>query len=205
MADDQTARGARETLRRAGALRDTPRNTLKPSGQPESSAEHSWRLALLALLTCPPGLDRATVLAHCVLHDIAEAVTGDLPASDRPDPVAKTAAERVALDHLLAPLSPEQRAPLRALLDEYEAQATPEARFVKAADRCETVLAHAEADQGPAFDWSFNLDYGKGLADPFPTLAALRRVADEETTALQRNAAWETAALQARGGDQQGD
>lgn len=180
------AMGLRETLRRAGALRDTLRSSRKPSGALESTAEHSWRLALLALLTCPPELNRERVLAHCILHDIAEAITGDKPAVARPDPVVKAEAERAALSQLLDPLPSETRDALRRLMDEYEAQATPESRFVKAADRCETVLAHAEADQGPAFDWRFNLDYGKGLADPFPLLAALRRLADDETAARHR-------------------
>jgi putative hydrolase of HD superfamily len=178
------AQGLRECLRRAGALRDTPRNTLKPSGVPESTAEHSWRLALLALLTAPPELDRGRVLALCLLHDLAEAVTGDIPAVARPDPGVKAEAESRALSHLLETAPAETRALVTGLLDDYAAQASPEARFVKAADRCETVLAHAEAPQPAGFDWRFNLDYGKGLADPFPLLAALRRIADAETAAM---------------------
>lgn len=180
------ARGLRECLRRAGALRETPRNTLKPSGARESTAEHSWRLGLLALLAAPPELDRGRLLAFCLLHDLAEAVTGDIPAIERPDPADKAEAERAALAQLLETAPAQTRALVAGLLDDYAAQASPEARFVKAADRCETVLAHAEAEQGPAFDWSFNRDYGKGLADPFPMLAALRRIADEETAARGR-------------------
>lgn len=186
------AAGLRDFLRRASALKDTPRNTLTPAGRRESAAEHSWRLGLIALVAAPEGLDLGHALALCLVHDLAEAVTGDIPASARPDPVAKQAAERAALADLLASAPEAVRARVTGLWEEYEAAHTPEARFVRAADKLETVLAHAEGDQPPGFDWRFNLGYGKGLADAFPTLAALRALADAETARRAEQRADET-------------
>ena len=170
-------------LRAASALKDTLRNTRTATGRQESTAEHSWRLALMGLVLAPPDLDRLKIVALCLTHDLPEAIGGDIPAADRPDKARKTAAERADLAVLLAEAPTGVRAEIAALWEEYETAATPEARFVKALDKLETVMAHAEGDQPPGFDWRFNLDYGKALAAEFPALAALRALADAETAA----------------------
>jgi putative hydrolase of HD superfamily len=170
-------------LRATSALKDTLRNTRTASERQESTAEHSWRLALMGLVLAPPELDRLKVLALCLTHDLPEAIGGDTPAATLPDKAAKAAAERADLAALLAPAPSAVRAEIMALWEEYETAATPEARFVKALDKIETVMAHAEGAQPPGFDWRFNLDYGKALAQAWPTLAALRALADADTAA----------------------
>jgi putative hydrolase of HD superfamily len=170
-------------LRAASALKDTLRNTRTATGRQESTAEHSWRLALMGLILAPEGLDRLKIVALCLTHDLPEAIGGDIPAAHLPDKAAKTATERADLAALLAPAPDAVRAEITVLWEEYEAAVTPEARFVKALDKLETVMAHAEGAQPPGFDWRFNLDYGKALAEGFERLAALRALADADTEA----------------------
>ncbi len=95
----------------------------------ESVAAHSWGVAFLALLLCPPGLDRGRVLAMAILHDLAEVETGDITPHDGVDRAEKRRRETRAIDRLL-----EARPDLRALWDEAEAHATPEAQFLKQLD-----------------------------------------------------------------------
>ena len=101
----------------------------------ESVAAHSWGVALLALLRCPPGLDRGKLLAMAVLHDLAEVRVGDLTPHDGVTHEEKHARERAAMNDLLA-----HRPDLRALWEEAEAGTTPEARLLKALDRADMGL-----------------------------------------------------------------
>ncbi|HWQ13475.1 MAG TPA: HD domain-containing protein [Roseiflexaceae bacterium] len=112
----------------------------------ESVAEHTFGVALLALALAgaAPGVDRGRLLALALVHDLAEALLGDWPASARPylGADAKLQAERGALSALLAGLP--QREEYLALWEEYAAASSREARLVKALDRLE-MLAQALA------------------------------------------------------------
>ena len=100
--------------------------------RPESVAAHSWGVALLALLRCPPELDRGKLLAMAVLHDLAELRVGDLTPHDGVSKADKHARERAAMDELLA-----DRPDLRAIWDEAEAKETPEARLLDQLDKAD--------------------------------------------------------------------
>jgi len=78
----------------------------------------------------------------CLVHDLGEAYEGDIPAVEQSDPAAKAAAELAAIDRITPLLPDEAAARIRALWEEYEACATPEARWVKALDKAETILQH---------------------------------------------------------------
>lgn len=112
----------------------------------ESIADHSYAVAALAMLVgdLQPGLDRGRVLAIALLHDIAEALIGDLPASARRlfGAPAKHDAERRALIELFAGLP--QADEYHMLWEEYASGGSPEARLVKSLDRLE-MLAQALA------------------------------------------------------------
>ena len=84
-------------LQEAEGLKSVERTAWTSSGRRESTAEHSWRLALLAwaLLDRYPRLDHAKVLALCLVHDLGERDCGDRSASDLPDPAAKRREEAV--------------------------------------------------------------------------------------------------------------
>lgn len=124
----------RELAREAMELKEVDRAGWKRIGvtHPESVAAHSWGVALLALLRCPPGLDREKLLAMAILHDLAEVRVGDLTPFDGVTKEEKHRREREAMDVLLA-----DRPDLRALWDEAEAGVSPEARLLKDLDRAE--------------------------------------------------------------------
>jgi putative hydrolase of HD superfamily len=170
-------------FRAAGALKDTLRSGHTPGGRPESTAEHSWRLCLMALvLEDELGVDTGRLLRLLVVHDLAEAVRGDVPAPRQTGD--KTSEERADLIGLLQTLPAPVAMRLRVLWEEYNAVATPEARAAKGLDRLETVLTHTEGANPPDFDHGFNLAYGRAHTDRHPAIAALREPLDAETARL---------------------
>lgn len=170
-------------LREAERLKSVLRSGFTSSGRPESTAEHSWRLALMALVFADelPGLDVARLLKMCVVHDLGEAIHGDIPAIDQHAHPGKSAQEREDLHTLTRDLDPTVRAEIIALWDEYEAAATPEAQAVKAFDKLETILQHNQGDNPADFDYAFNLGYGRKHTATAPLFATLRAMLDAET------------------------
>ncbi len=140
----------RRLAQEAMELKEVDRAGWKRIGMthPESVAAHSWGVALLALLRCPPELDRHKLLAMAVLHDLAEVRVGDLTPHDGVAREEKHRREREAMDALLA-----HRPDLRAIWDEAEAGISPEARFLKELDRAEMGL-QAERYMTLGFDTS---------------------------------------------------
>ena len=166
----------------AERLKDTLRTGHTAGGRRESTAEHTWRLCLMALVLGDRlGLDSGRLVAICLVHDLAEALTGDIPAPEaRGD---KSAAERAALATLTAPLPAPTREAITALWEEYETGATREGRIAKGLDKLETILQHAQGANPPVFDLAYNLDYGRAATDAEPLLAALRARLDARTQA----------------------
>lgn len=143
---------------------------------PESVAEHTFGVAALALLVGDhlPDLDRGRLLTIALLHDMAEALLGDLPASARRllGAEAKHAAERRAADELFAVLP--NRDEYLALWDEYARAASREARLVKGLDRIEMLaqaLAYERAGSRALAEFWAGADAGWG--DEFPILTRL--------------------------------
>jgi putative hydrolases of HD superfamily len=176
--------GILDFLRAAEALKTAKRSGWTTAGEPESVAEHTWRLCLMAMVLGPafPDVDFAKLVKICIIHDLGEAIGGDIPAPEqarRGD--AKSGDERRDLVTLLAPLPPDLRADIVALWDEYEAAASPEARLAKALDKLETILQHTQGDNPPDFDYRFNIGYGRQYTAGHPVLVELRRILDVET------------------------
>ena len=153
------------------------------TGRRESTAEHSWRLALLAGLLLPayPGLDARRVLMLCLVHDLGEVYEGDISAALQPDQDEKERQERAAVERAAALLPKTARREVCALWEEYNACETPEARLVKALDKAETILQHNQGANPPEFDYAFNLEYGKKYFEYDPLLRNLRALLDEQT------------------------
>lgn len=172
-------------IKEAERLKSVTRTAWTREGRRESTAEHSWRLALLAGLAAErfPELDKAKVLMMCLVHDMGELYEGDVSAALRPDPQAKEEAERRAVRRAFALLPEPQEAALLALWEEYNAHATPEARLVKALDKAETIIQHNQGSNPPDFDYRFNLGYGKEAFEDNEFLRQLRALLDEETAA----------------------
>jgi len=125
------------------------RSTLNDGSRRENSAEHSWHLALMTLVLgdhAPPGTDLGKVSAMVVLHDLVEIDAGDLYVyADEAAQRRQAVAERAAADRLFGLLPPGQGTALRALWDEFEQRITPEARFARALDRLQPLIANYEA------------------------------------------------------------
>ena len=169
----------------AAALKDTLRSGFTPAGRPESVAEHAWRLGLLALVLADdmPGVDLGRLLCLILVHDLGEAISGDVPAIHQAPGDGRAARERADLVRLCATLPPDVHERIVALSDEYAAAETPEAVMAKGLDKCETMLTHVEGANPDDFDYAWNLGYGTDATGRTPLLAALRAVVDARTRA----------------------
>jgi putative hydrolases of HD superfamily len=183
--------GILEFLRAAERLKTTTRSGWTSAGQPESVAEHTWRLCLMALVLRPSfaDVDFERLIKICIVHDLGEAIGGDVPAPEQARRAAgKAADERRDLLQLLAPLPAPVRDEITALWDEYETAHSAEARLAKALDKLETILQHTQGDNPADFDYRFNLTYGRQYTGDHPLLAAVRVLLDEETERRAREA-----------------
>jgi putative hydrolase of HD superfamily len=177
-------------LRRAERLKDTMRSSHTSQGRHESVPEHTWRVCLMALLLDEhyPDIDFARLVKMCIVHDLGEAIGGDVPAPEQQEAGAKAETERADLQALLRPLPARLRRAITDLWDEYTAARTPEARLAKGLDKLETLLQHTQGDNPPNFDYRFNLSYGREYTHGDPLLAALRERLDEATRRRAREA-----------------
>ena len=172
-------------LQGAEPLKDTLRSGHTGAGRPESVADHSWRLALLAILLRDdlPEIDTLKLVELCLVHDLGEAISGDVPATEQRADDGREAREKTDFATLTEPLPKDLRDRMRALWDEYAAADTPEARMAKGLDKIETVLQHVAGANPPGFDYAFNLGYGRARTDTHPLLRDMRALADEMTQA----------------------
>jgi putative hydrolase of HD superfamily len=132
-----------------------------------------------------PELDWARLIKICIIHDLGEAISGDIPAIHQNAAAPKAAQERLDLLTLLTPLPAALQEEIVSLWDEYEAAVSPEARVAKALDKLETLMQHNQGANPPDFDYVFNLGYGRKATDAVPLAAEIRKIIDEET---RRNA-----------------
>ena len=178
-------------LRAAEKLKTTHRSGYTSAGNPESVAEHSWRLCLMAMMVGSdmPSVDMGHLLKLCIVHDLGEAVSGDIPAPEQARRAAagapgKAEDERRGLVTLASALPAHHREEVVALWDEYEAATTPAAQLAKALDKLETILQHTQGANPPDFDHEFNLQYGRRHTEQPPVAAAIRAILDRETARL---------------------
>lgn len=137
----------------AGRLKAVLRQTrLTEPARQENSAEHSWHLAVMALVLAdhaPPGTDLGRVIAMLLVHDLVEIDAGDLFLyADEAQHARQDEAERAAADRIFALLPAGQASRIRALWDEFEERTTQEARFARALDRLQPMLANFQAGGG---------------------------------------------------------
>lgn len=121
-------------------LRQSP---LMDSSRFENSAEHSWHVALAALILAPQAneaIDVCRVIRMLLIHDIVEIDAGDTFAYDVTRRLDQADREEVAAQRLFGLLPADQYAEMRRLWEEFEARESPEARFAHAVDRLIPVL-----------------------------------------------------------------
>jgi putative hydrolase of HD superfamily len=126
-------------LNEADKLKNVIRaTTLCDGSRHENSGEHSWHIALYALVLAehaPDGVDINRVIKMLLLHDLVEIDAGDAPIFGDHDIAAMEADEAKAADRIFGLLPSDQSAGLRSLWDEFEAAKTPDAIFAKSLDR----------------------------------------------------------------------
>ncbi len=140
--------GLIDFMAEAGKLKRLSRTGWVESGicDPESVADHSFRVALIALiLSDAGGLDSLKVVRMALLHDLAEGETGDLtPTQKEKDPEAARRAEEKAMERLLGKLPDTVRGTYTSAWREFSEARTPEARLVRDADKLEMVMQASE-------------------------------------------------------------
>jgi putative hydrolases of HD superfamily len=117
----------------------------------ENSAEHSWHIAMIALVLAEYSdepIDVARVIRMLLVHDIVEIDAGDTFAFDVVGYLDKAEREQAAADRIFGLLPDEQKVELRALWEEFEAAETAEARFANMADRLMPALQNYSNDGG---------------------------------------------------------
>ncbi len=169
----------------AERLKDNTRHSHTSGGRSESVAEHSWRLALMAYFLHDEfsALDIDKVIKMCLIHDLGECFTGDIPS------FLKTKENEQTEEHLLAEWVSTLPEPLalemQELYREMNERKTPEAMLYKALDNLEAVIQHNEADLSTWVEkeYALNLTYGDDKVVFSEYLIRLRKEIRKDTEA----------------------
>lgn len=130
----------------AERLKDTTRHCYTKKGRHESVAEHSWMMTLMAFFMCDefPEADMDKVIQMCIIHDLGEAFTGDIPTFEKTQ--ADEEMEEDRLYQWVDSLPAAYAAKMRALYEEMAKRETLEAKIYKAIDGLEAVIQHNISD-----------------------------------------------------------
>lgn len=170
-------------LHKAERLKSISRHCVTSEGTAESVAGHSWRMALMAYLieTEIPEADMGKVIKMCLIHDLGEAVTGDIPIFQKTKRNEET--EKEELDRLIKMLPICIYEEWKQLFQEMEAMETLEAKICKSLDRMEAVIQHNESDIKTWLPLEYELqkNYGTQDARCHPYLKKMREQVRKDT------------------------
>ncbi|SMX28831.1 5'-nucleotidase [Pelagimonas phthalicica] len=145
----------------------------------ENSAEHSWHVALYALILADqaPTVDIYKTIQMLLLHDLVEIDAGDAPVFGDHDASAIEAAEQAAADRIFGLLPDQLNHSFRAIWDEFEANQSPEAQFAKSLDRFVPPIQNLNSGGGSWVDYDvtwemFETRVGQKIANGAPGLWA---------------------------------
>jgi putative hydrolase of HD superfamily len=145
-----------------GKLKDTTRHVWSPEGRKESVAEHSWRVAVMALLVADefPNVDISKVVKMCLIHDFGEALTGDIPSFYKTNEDREK--EDLAVDEMLKGLPKTTAKEFLELFDEMIELKSEEAKLFKALDKMEACISHNESniETWIPLEYTENITYG---------------------------------------------
>lgn len=174
-----------ELLAVAERLKCHTRHCDTSSGRRESVAEHSWRLALMAMLLRGVkeyrDFDMDRVIRMCLIHDLGEAFTGDIPTFEKTG--ADAAEEERRLAEWVDTFPGILRTEFRTLYKEMGERKTPEAQLYKALDKMEAVIQHNESDLASWLPLEYDLQrtYGSGEVQFSAFLRSLKECVDAWT------------------------
>lgn len=164
-------------------LKDTTRHCYTPGGRHESVAEHSWRISLMAYFVKDefPEADINKVILMCLIHDLGEVFTGDIPTFDKTD--ADSEKEDSLLTSWVKTLPAPYSEEMLSLYEEMNALETLEARIYKAMDKLEAVIAHNESaiSTWEPLEYDLQLTYGTENVQFSEYLKALKALVNKET------------------------
>ncbi|MGN0315494.1 MAG: HD family hydrolase [Fusicatenibacter sp.] len=170
-------------LATAEKMKCNTRHSWTSSGRKESVAEHSWGLAFMAMLLMDefPDLDMNKVIRMCLIHDLGEAFTGDIPTFEKTKDDEEK--EQEIFENWLDTFPEPCRQQFRDLLIEMEERVTGEARIYKALDNLEAVIQHNEADLSTWLPLEYDLQftYGSDKVMFSPYLMELKEEIDRQT------------------------
>ncbi len=140
------ARDLLQAISIAERLKDTTRHCYTSQGRRESVAEHSWMMTLMAFFMKDelPDIDIDKVIQMCIIHDLGECFTGDIPVFEKTEKDEDM--EKKLLHDWVNSLPQTTAKEMRALYDEMEARQTPEAKVYKAIDSLEALIQHNLSD-----------------------------------------------------------
>ncbi len=160
----------------AEKLKCNTRHSDTSSGRRESVAEHSWRLALMAMLLEDEfaDVDINKVIKMCLIHDLGEAFTGDIATFDKTQ--ADSEREERAYEKWVDSFPAVQKKQFQELLAEMAELQTKEAKLYKALDKMEAVIQHNEADISSwlPLEYDLQLTYGTEEVQFSPYLVELK-------------------------------
>lgn len=177
------ARELLEAMAVAVRLKDTTRHCYTEKGRHESVAEHCWMAALMAFFLQEefPEADMDKVIRMCLIHDLGEAFTGDIPTFEKTEENERT--EERLLREWVAALPKVCRDEMTALYDEMERRESVEAQIYKAIDNLEAVIQHNFSDLSTWIprEYELNKTYGDDKVAFSPYLTALREEVRQDT------------------------
>ena len=189
-------------LSQAARLKTTTRHCYTGVDRKESVADHSWRIALMAMLMTGieefRDLDMDRVIRMCLIHDLGESFTGDIPTFEKTEGDADV--EDDLFRKWVESFPEPQRTEWQGLLTEMEAQQTKEAKLYKALDKLEALISHNESDISTwlPLEYDLQLTYGRENMQFSEYLKELRASVDEWThTKIREEAPDRRAAFRA--------
>lgn len=173
-------------------LKTKLRHSWLSSGRRESVAEHTWRMALMVILLAPyltKKINQEKALKMVIVHDLVE-VKGQDYVAFKKKPENKTELERVALKRLVRRLPFNIARRLISLWEEYEANQTKEAWFVKSLDKMEVLIQHMQSNikTQTRKELRYNLVHGEKYCQYDKFIRSLKKlIRDENIKYYQKN------------------